>query len=213
MLEFEFGRVKFFDDRDGKRFGFLVVLRDGRPTEEEVFFHFGDGQFVEINEAGDDIIFIGRRFGDSQMPMWVPQVGDPIAFQRTTGAGDRPKASPWTYGEAYLNRVNLLLAPYHRVLKEIGTGDNGEPPPVEPIWMGKGAEQLSAVYPVRVLGGTLVDPLAPSTEDGVPIRYTFWQWFATEEEDTPRGAALGRNGIWREVADPRYRPDYPAAKI
>ena len=215
MLELEYGLVKFIDDRPAKYFGFLDVLRDGKPTEGEgdVFFHVGNGQFVKINKAGNGIDFIGRRFGDNQLPMWVPRVGDLIAFQRVTGSDDRPKASPWTYGEAAVNRFNAIKSPVYMLHKEIGLGGGGETPLPELICVGMGADELSSRYPVRVLEGELDDPLAPTTEDEVRIRYSFLQWFATKVEDSPRGPALGCNGVWREVTDPRYRPDHPAAKI
>lgn len=52
----EYGTVKFFDEREGKKFGFVRVLdSDNMETGEELFFHYGDRSFVTL--SGDDIVF------------------------------------------------------------------------------------------------------------------------------------------------------------
>mgnify|MGYP001613302669 CR=1 FL=1 len=44
----ETGTVKWFDAREGKRFGFIKL-----ESGEELFFHFNDGQYIEV--VFDDI--------------------------------------------------------------------------------------------------------------------------------------------------------------
>lgn len=208
MLELEHGIVKFFDDRDGKKFGFLKVLdEDGQETGEEIFFHFNDGQFVDT--IVDEIEFVGRVFPATGTHMWHPNVGEKLAFDRATGKGDREKACPWTYAQGYDNRVTELTEPYFRVRKvtKLGYGGCGDTDDV--IWEGRGTRDLDTQYPIRILGGKLDDPLARSTDfaAGSTTRYFFERWWDDDIADLPDGGAVPIPGYWEECGDPRYRSE------
>lgn len=209
MLELEYGVVKFFDDRDGKKFGFLKVLdEDSQETGEEVFFHFNDGQFVEI-VGGDDIEFVGRVFAENGMHMWHPRVGEKLAFDRVTGKDGREKASPWTYAEAYDNRVHKLTAPYYRVTKVTKLGYGGPGDTSDVVWEGQGADELSGEYPIRVLSGKLDDPLAGSVNfaAGSTTRYIFEVYVDEDFADDGYGGGTPIPASWQPCEDPRYRSE------
>ena len=70
----EIGTVKFFDNRDNKRFGFITVEGGG-----EIFFHFNDGENAEGSKLEVE-----------------PKKGDTVVFRRKT-SGKGPKAAPWGF--------------------------------------------------------------------------------------------------------------------
>lgn len=207
MLELEFGIVKFFDERDGKKFGFLIVLdEDGQRTEEEIFFHFNDGQFVEIK--GGEITFIGPVFTNG-LRMWHPQAGEKLAFGRSPGRNDHDKACPWTYANAYGNRVSKLTEPYYRVTEvtKYGYGDDRDTRKV--IWEGQGSNEMSRQYPIRVLSDKLDDPLAQSANlpAGSTTHYLFEVWVSEDVADGQEGEAIQIPGRWEPCDDPRERSE------
>lgn len=210
MLELEHGVVKFFDDRDGKKFGFLEVLdEDGQKTGEEIFFHFNDGQFVDI-VGGDEIEFVGRVFPENGLHMWHPKPGDKIAFDTTPGKDGRDKACPWTYAEGYDNRVRKLTEPYYRVTKVTKLGYGGPGDTSEVIWEGQGSDELSGEYPIRVFSDRLDDPLARSVNfaAGSTTRYLFEVYVDDDIADGPyEGEGVLIPGHWVKCDDPRYRSD------
>jgi hypothetical protein len=122
-LELEIAVVKRFDDRAGKEYGFAAVLDvNGEETGETIFFHLGDGQFVEITKGRDDIEFIGPVFPNGltmrSRTLNATKPGERIAFQRAKGKDDRPKACPWTIEESYTKRRKSIEdAPSTPVLK------------------------------------------------------------------------------------------------
>jgi len=196
MLELEIGIVKFFDNRSDRRFGFLKALdKDGKETGEEIFFHMGDGEWVETVHG--EVKFIGPNFADGGSPVYAPSTGNRLAFQRASGKGGRDKACPWTYAEAYENRRNKLTAPLYRVSKKVRLGHGGGIDP-EIIWEGRGANALSAEYPIRVLDGKVVDQFerAVNFVTGNVTRYYFEVW--VETDSIP--------GHWESCEDPRPRP-------
>lgn len=208
MLELEHGVVKFFDDRDGKKFGFLEVLdEDGQKTGEEIFFHFNDGQFVDI-VGGDKIQFVGRVF-ENGLHMWYPKIGDTIAFDVSTGKNGRDKACPWTYAEGYDNRVRKLTEPYYRVTKVTKVGYGGPGDSFDAIWEGQGSDELSKEYPIRILDGKLDDPLARSVNfaAGSTTRYIFEVYVDDDIADDPYGGGVLIPGRWVECEDPRFRAE------
>lgn len=207
MLELEHGIVKFFDDRDGKKFGFLEVLdEDGQKTDEEILFHFNDGQFVDI--VGDEIQFVGRVF-ENGLHMRHPKPGDNIAFEVRPGKDGRDKACPWTYAEGYDNRVRKLTEPYYRVTKVTKLGYGGPRDSSDVIWEGQGSDELSKEYPIRILDGKLDDPLARSVNfaAGSTTRYIFEVYVDDDIADDPYGGGVLIPGRWVECEDPRFRAE------
>jgi hypothetical protein len=206
MLDLEHGIVKFFDDREGKKFGFLKVLdEDSQETGEEIFFHFNDGQFVEI-VGGDEIKFTGR-IAKNGVYLVYPQIGDKLAFDRASGKDGRDKASPWTYAAAYDHCVRMLTEPRYRVVRETKLGFGGLGDSSEVIWEGQGADELSARYPIRVRDGMLDNPLARSTNfsAGSTTRYSFQVWVDDDVADGPYDqSGVFVPGRWLECEDPRY---------
>jgi cold shock CspA family protein len=78
-----FGIVKFFDERAGNRYGFIRVCdNDGKETEDEVFFHYNDGNPNDPNNP---------------LPLPIPRPGDSIVFCLIYGKEGKPKACPWKY--------------------------------------------------------------------------------------------------------------------
>lgn len=208
MLELEHGVVKFFDDRDGKKFGFLEILdEDGQKTGEEIFFHYNDGQFVDI-VGGDEIQFVGRVF-ENGVHMWHPKIGDKIAFDVSTGKDGRDKACPWTYAEGYDNRVRKLTEPYYRVTKVTKLGYGGPGDSSNVIWEGQGSDELSKEYPIRVLDGKLDDPLSRSTNftAGSTTHYVFEVYVDDDIVDGLYGGGVVVPGGWVECEDPRFRAE------
>jgi hypothetical protein len=140
QVELEFGTVKFFDTRDNKRFGFVYVLdEEGNKTGEELFFHYGDGQFTAID--GGNIVFYSagaQSSRPSMLGMAMPQVrlnypekGDRIAFTRGSGKGGKDKASPWTFASSYeASRKSLLENEAERPVQQTGRPDLRVVPPL-----------------------------------------------------------------------------------
>ena len=102
--DLEYATVKWFDPQ--KRFGRLYVEVKGVRTGEELFFHFGDGRWVDIVDNKEVFTTPTRPFNSSngrgvsktiQLPLKFPISGDRIFFVRAKGSQDRPKASPWCF--------------------------------------------------------------------------------------------------------------------
>lgn len=204
-MELEHGIVKFFDGRQGKEYGFLTVLnRVSKETPEEIFFHFNDGEFVEIVEDGDDIEFVGRVFPGNGMHMWHPRVGDSLAFLRAPGRDGREKASPWTYDEAYDKRVRALFEPHYRVVKVKRYADS-TPEESRVIWENRGAGAMSRDFDVRIIDGELWDPLAESIDwvEGSTAHYSFERWDIAAGIYAPSNPNGGQLGSWVKCSDPR----------
>ena len=209
MLELEHGVVTHFDGRHGKEFGFLEVINpDGSKTSEKLFFHFNDGQFVEIVAEENDIEFVGTVFPGNDLPLWRmgnPPVGMKLAFKRAPGNDGREKASPWTYAEAYDKRVQALFEPHYRVVKVTKLGYSGFGDTSEAIWEGRGADKLSRDFDVRIRGDILDDPLADTVDfvAGSTTRYLFERWDIAAGiygVSDPQG---GQRGSWNKCHDPR----------
>jgi len=97
----ERGIVKYFDEREGKKYGFVRVLNDaGQPTREEIFFHYHDGKTVTSNNTD------GVTFDDTWRFMPMPQKGDVLVFERKPGKKGKPKACPWSYASDWDSEVN-----------------------------------------------------------------------------------------------------------
>lgn len=207
MLELEHGIVKWFDPRSNKQFGFLCVLdENGKETGGELFFHLGDGEWVDIVE--DNIEFVGPNFSDGGHPIsaYAPTAGTILAFLRAPGKDGREKACPWTLAEGYDNRVRKLTEPFYRVTKSTKLGYGGPGDTSQVIWEGQGATALSAEYPIRVLDGKLDDPLTQWADmsAGSTTRYSF------EIRATPGmtdDTSCPPEGYWLSCPDPRPRSD------
>lgn len=187
----EKGIVKFFDEREGKRFGFLIVLdANGTPTKEEIFFHYNDGKL--IGNDGEVPIFMGhttKRDGRLKR-LRRPQKDDKLIFERSEGRkGD--KASPWGYVSSWDKQVDWLAnRPVYRVVK---TGSNYGKPYSTTVWEGTDIIDLSAQYPVRSESrsrrGT-ADRLGAGTADNGDM---YWH----------HNFEILVDGDWRPCDDPR----------
>ncbi len=110
----EFGKVKFFDDREGKHYGFLMVVdADDNPTGEEIFFHYNDGKFISCHTFYDRI----ARRGNESIRLKVPRKLDKLVFERQPGRkGD--KACPWSFANEWdvirwrVVREDYYIEPY-----------------------------------------------------------------------------------------------------
>ena len=104
--------------------GFMVKLNEhGARTGEQIFFHYDDGEFVNINEAGDGLEFVGSTIpgGNStltiQLECGFPEYhrhlrGKKLAFRRMPGRaeGDKDRAEPWTSTRLYKGLKEKLEA-------------------------------------------------------------------------------------------------------
>lgn len=193
----EYGIVKFFDEREGKRFGFLTVLDgDGNPTKEEVFFHYNDGEF--IGHDGENPIFCGSSIQKDGQPVRLrsPQKDDKLVFLRSAGSrGD--KACPWGFAETWDKHVQWLAdRPMVRVVRrqqDLFSRPDGSWE-ISTVWEGQNTLVLSATHPkreTRSYGRTrVVDDLDHSSiEDGhVVSNYDF---------------EVLKDGEWKPCRDPR----------
>lgn len=101
----EKGRVVHFDSRDSKRYGFIHL-----DSGEEIFFHYNDGRIATDEfEAGLGWEIPTNRSSDTVLD--YPRVGDTLYFMRRPGQKGRPKASPWTSEEYYLQAVENRWCP------------------------------------------------------------------------------------------------------
>jgi len=191
-VERERAMVKFFDARDGKKFGFLKVVKDGELTGEELFFHNGDLRFVDID--GNDIVFTGatKNTPQGEVRMREPKPDDRVYFERVLGNNGRSKASPWTYASLYEKCERELKArPVYRVVRSgrnYGQDASGVP------WQGQDILDLSARYPKRSRSkdprGTH-DPLAAGSADSGDM---YWHYHFEQQL---------ADGTWKSCDDPR----------
>lgn len=133
----EAGIVKFFDSRDNKRFGFIIVNGGG-----EIFFHFNDGENIK---AGNN----KPQFSDGKLKS-EPKKGDRIVFERSSGYKG-PKAAPWGFADDYeraKKEIALRPAPTtYRVVEQYttpGSDKKGEP---KVLWEGSDITKLCEKYP------------------------------------------------------------------
>jgi len=101
-LGIETGIVKFFDSRDNKRYGFIVL-----DSGEEIFFHYNDGRIPGANICGLDWYMPNI---DSETVLDYPKAGDRLFFERSK-AKKGPKASPWTSQEYYKETSEKMWCP------------------------------------------------------------------------------------------------------
>lgn len=200
------GIVKFFDSRDGKQYGFLVVddeLADGTPSYrggEEIFFHFNDGEFIVA--GGKEPRFNGqhkRQTSQGTRVLRIPEKDDVIVFSTRSGRDNRIKASPWSFLSLYERAAKAIAErPVYRVLE--GSGDWGKSPsPEKPDgarikWQGSDLEALMKLFPIPVGRSPSADPLLSfwSSDDGFEVR----RWWEKQNVD----------GSWTQCPDPRSLP-------
>lgn len=77
----EEGTVLWFDSREEKRYGFLV-LAGGR----QIFFHHNDGRPDVVSD-----------WDEPTTPLRLPKAGEHVLFYRQPGKQGKPKACPWAY--------------------------------------------------------------------------------------------------------------------
>jgi len=95
----EIGMVKVFFSQADRRYGFMRVLdASGKPTGEEVFFHYDGGEFVT---AGPQFSGSSVRSEDGILQrLNQPWKGDLLVFDRLCVAG-RDRAQPWSYQDLW----------------------------------------------------------------------------------------------------------------
>lgn len=134
MDTLERGKVKFFDSRDEKRFGFLLL-----PSGEEVFFHFNDGGPVEAGPT--------QPLFRTQLRPREPRKGDTLVFLRSSNRKG-PKAAPWGFVDEYEQAEKEIDArPVYRLMKQEG-GYRGKGKTVvvwEGHWLAELREKHSSV--------------------------------------------------------------------
>lgn len=115
----ETGIVKFFDGRDNKRFGFIVL-----ESGEEIFFHYNDGM---IAAAGESCLVWYTPNRNSRTALDYPKSGERLYFQRAKGSKG-PKASPWTSEKYYKEALEDLICPcgHHKTEHSLGGGESCE---------------------------------------------------------------------------------------
>lgn len=184
------GIVKFFDSRSEKRFGF--ILRDG---EQDLFFHFNDGVFPEIDPYTHEVslneknVLSGKHLPD-------PKKGDELVFYTNSSGWRGEKASPWTfkknYDEAVLAAKNMPEPTSYRVLESINRLDEPQGKPTI-LWEGIDLRDLIKRFPRT--GRASTDPLIPYWGDNDNIFETR-HWFEKKvgdgfvECDDPRSSAM-----------------------
>jgi hypothetical protein len=186
------GVVKFFDAREGKRFGFLK-LENGN----DLFFHFNDGQVIVDGKkapefSGSAVIEVnGKTRG-----LRDPRPDDILLFEPIYG-NKGPKASPWGYLSHWTRAEEIIAArPVYRVLKTMNSV--GETPRHEPeiLWEGSDLEDLLKKFPLpkgnRSPGS---DPLLPYYSDNDNI-FEVHRWWEVKLPD----------GSWKQTRDPRPLP-------
>ncbi|QQG42261.1 MAG: cold shock domain-containing protein [Candidatus Woesebacteria bacterium] len=188
----ETGTVKWFDAREGKKFGF-VTAEDGK----EIFFHYNDGRPIQVNVTKRRVEFSDQptfQTKDGVRRLRDPKPGDKIVFVRTQGyKGD--KASPWSFKSIHDKAIDQIAKlPEPTVYRALETMNNvgdvaGEP---KVLWEGSDLEALLAKYPVpsgRQSPGS--DPLIPYYSDSDNI-FEIRHWFEKKVGE-----------IWEQCPDPR----------
>lgn len=144
----ETGSVRFFDSRPEKRFGFVLL-----ETEEEIFFHFNDGQFVIPGEKEPKFSGSATQVIQGKAcRLRDPRKDDKVVFVRAPGSkGD--KASPWGY-ETHYERALEIIAKRSKPLRyrvvrvfDSPPGTPGEPQVEWGGERGRTLEELCARYP------------------------------------------------------------------
>lgn len=100
----EFGIVERYME-DGREFGFIAVLDEsGRVTKEELFFHYGNGTFVNTLRNKPRFGEASKRESGKTKRLRSPQKGDMIVFVRGMSNG-RSKAVKWAFAEPWIKHL------------------------------------------------------------------------------------------------------------
>ncbi len=187
----ESGRVKWFNTQ--KRFGFIVPDDD---AEEQLWFHFNDGQIINAVKGKRGPQFIGAVLNNKHLR--DPREGDKVVFERLYDSMGRPKACPWGYDTHYQRALGIIAKwpppTTYRVLETINAigQDPGKP---KVLWEGTDLEELLRLYPVpKGNQSPSADSLLPYYSDSDNI-FEIHRWF---EQKTETG--------WEKRPDPRPLP-------
>ncbi len=195
------GVVKWFDARDGKKFGFVVCEGYLNGTEcpdvgKEFFFHFNDGEFIVA--GGSKPEFVGKKTIRSSKGIHQlrdPHPDDILVFTQSLGKQGY-KASPWTFVSRYESAFEQIASrPMYRVLQSSGAwgeaGSPENPKDAQVRWQGSDMEELKKLFPIPIGRSPGADPLLSfwSSDDGFEIR----RWWEKKNAE----------GEWEQCPDPR----------
>lgn len=194
----ERGIVKWFDIRDGKRFGFIKV----DDSDEEIFFHYNNGRFLRADPSSRKVVFADSpnvTHKNRVYSLHEPKQEEKVVFERGYNS-QGPCAKLWCYANSYdkaLEEIKNLPEPTkYRIFKSMGSiGEAGGPKDhkdAEVIWEGTDINDVMKKFPLpqsnRSPGS---DPLLPyySHDDGFEIRH----WWEKQNPD----------GNWDQCPDQR----------
>ncbi len=197
------GKVKFFDSRPDKRYGFAICegYVDGTDCPDvgiEIFFHFNDGEFMVARSEPE---FIGKKTisnGRGTAQLRDPHPDDIIVFFQIA-AKKGGKASPWSFVGCYDAVVEKIAKrPVYRLFEskapwgKTATPQNPEGAII--LWEGSDMGKLRNFDLQRPVGRRVegADPNAyfwSSDEEGFDTR----RWWQFRDEA----------GNWKLCPDPR----------
>lgn len=187
----ETGTVKVFFATKERRYGF-VLTEDGK----ELFFHFGDGEFVVAGESQPKFSGKAQIFIKGQAhSLRDPQRDDIIMFNRKSGSRGWI-ASPWGYKSHYDRALEVIAnRPAPTIYRVLETMNSIGRQPGEPkvLWEGSDLNDLLRRYPVPTgQRSPSADPLLPYWADSDNIFET-QHWFERKTDDG-----------WELCPDPRH---------
>jgi cold shock CspA family protein len=140
-LEVHVGLVRWFDNRQGKQFGFIAQSWRA-DKKDDTFFHLNDGLSLVKGKEFPILTPIPRG-------MRAPEIGDSVAFRISQGSKD-PKASPWAYLHDYEELTRAIIP--QRMYRLVGhyplrESDASNRPMGVTFWSGLGLERLYVRFP------------------------------------------------------------------
>lgn len=91
----EKGKVKYFNNKEDKRFGFIIP--DGGTDADAIFFHYNGFRKFEASK-GKEVVFSSTGYGH---PVAFPKAGELVCYELRNGPKG-PVAQPWGYNHDFL---------------------------------------------------------------------------------------------------------------